>query len=162
MPFGLRNAAQTFQCFMDDVTYGLEGYFNLLDNIFIANQTEEHLQHLIALFQRLNDHCVIINPSKRLFSVPSLTFLGHSISAEGLAPAQEKVNTITNFTRPDTLHQLCWFLGMLKFYKLFIPKCADLATPLNTMLVSPKKGCPKALSWTTSMETAFQNKEALS
>lgn len=47
MTFGLRNAAQTFQRFMDEVTRGLDFVFVYIDDILIASRNEkEHNQHL--------------------------------------------------------------------------------------------------------------------
>lgn len=63
----------------------------------------------------------MINLSKCLFAVPSLTFLGHIISAEVLDPTQEKVSATTNFTRPNTQHQLRRFLSMLNFLGVSSP-----------------------------------------
>jgi len=54
MTFGLRNAAQTFQRFMDEVVRGLDFCYVYLDDILIALKTaEEHYEHLRRLFQRL-------------------------------------------------------------------------------------------------------------
>ena len=65
MPFGLRNAAQTFQRFMDQVCRGLDSVYVYLDDILVASETpEEHLAHLRALFDRLAQHGVTINPEK--------------------------------------------------------------------------------------------------
>jgi hypothetical protein len=47
MPFGLRNAGQSFQRFMDEVLSGLDFAFCYLDDILIgSSSTEEHMQHL--------------------------------------------------------------------------------------------------------------------
>jgi hypothetical protein len=54
MPFGLRNAGQTFQRLMDQVLRGLDFCFVYLDDILIASSSEaEHVQHLAEVFQRL-------------------------------------------------------------------------------------------------------------
>ena len=47
MPFGLRNAAQTFQRFIDEVLHGLDFVYAYIDDLLIASSSpEEHLQHL--------------------------------------------------------------------------------------------------------------------
>lgn len=51
MPFGLWNAAQTFQWFMD-VTQGLEGIFVYIDDILVASTSKEQESHLHVLFNR--------------------------------------------------------------------------------------------------------------
>jgi Reverse transcriptase (RNA-dependent DNA polymerase) len=54
MPFGLRNAAQSFQRIMDKVFAGLPFVFIYLDDILIASNTwEQHVQHLKQVFALL-------------------------------------------------------------------------------------------------------------
>ena len=54
MPFGLKNAAQAFQCLMDTACRGLSFVFVYLDDILIFSQSqEEHEAHLRQLFGRL-------------------------------------------------------------------------------------------------------------
>jgi hypothetical protein len=51
MSFGLRNSAQTFQRFIDEVTRDLESCFAYLDDILIASKSsEEHDRHLAYYF----------------------------------------------------------------------------------------------------------------
>ncbi|ROT62928.1 Gag-Pol polyprotein [Penaeus vannamei] len=89
MPFGLRNAAQTFQRFINDVTRGLEGVFAYIDDILVASISEaDHARHLRALFGRLQDAGVVINPGKCQFGVASLSFLGHTVTPKA-SPAGE-------------------------------------------------------------------------
>uniref|UniRef100_A0A5S6QRD6 Reverse transcriptase domain-containing protein n=1 Tax=Trichuris muris TaxID=70415 RepID=A0A5S6QRD6_TRIMR len=67
MPFGLRNAAQTFQRFMDEVARGLDFCYVYLDDILVASRSEqEHETHLKQLFQRLSEYGVKLNPEKCL------------------------------------------------------------------------------------------------
>ena len=53
MPFGLRNAALTFQCFSDDtVLRGLDFCYAYIDNILFTSKTpEEHLQNIRLVFE---------------------------------------------------------------------------------------------------------------
>ncbi|XP_064462354.1 uncharacterized protein LOC135372824 [Ornithodoros turicata] len=77
MPFGLRNAAQTFQQLIDQVLRGLDFAFAYLDDILVASNTEaEHHEHLRQFFARLQEYGVVINPNKCEFGVSSITFLG--------------------------------------------------------------------------------------
>jgi hypothetical protein len=62
MPFGLRNAAQTFQRFMNQVKRGLDLVFVCLDDVFIASRSpEEYLTYLKLLFQRVKDFGLNLN-----------------------------------------------------------------------------------------------------
>lgn len=80
MPFGLRNASQTFQRFVNRIFVDLEYVFVYLDDILVASSDiEEHKIHLRVVCQRLKDHFMRINPSKCEFGKAELTFLGYCI-----------------------------------------------------------------------------------
>jgi hypothetical protein len=60
MMFGLRNAAHTCQKFVDEITGGLDFIYAYIDDFLIASENEEqHREHLLILFKRLdeNDDC---------------------------------------------------------------------------------------------------------
>ncbi len=81
MPFGLRNSAQTFQRFIDNVLRGLDFSYAYVDDVLIASATpEEHLHHLRSVLERLSSHGVVINPNKCVFGASEICFLGHRIN----------------------------------------------------------------------------------
>ena len=85
MPFGLYNAAQTFQRFIDEVLRGLHFTHCYIDDVLIASTSEEeHKQHVQLVFERLSDYGIVINPVKRVFGVPELDFLGHHVDCHGI------------------------------------------------------------------------------
>jgi hypothetical protein len=93
MSFGLRNAAQTFQRFMDDILRDLNFCFAYLEDILAFSWSlEEHKQHLRALFNQLQRYGIIINPTECVFRAPEVTFLGYKVSAEGSQPLEDRVN----------------------------------------------------------------------
>ncbi|GAB1609921.1 uncharacterized protein LOC115213179, partial [Argonauta hians] len=70
MPYGLRNAANTFQRFMDNVLRGLDFVFVYIDDVLIASRSvSEHEAHLELLFQRLSEFGIVVNPNKCVFGV---------------------------------------------------------------------------------------------
>jgi hypothetical protein len=75
MPFGLRNAAQSFQRMMDKVFAGLPFVFIYLDDILIASATfQDHQQHLRQVFSLLTDNGLRINADKCDFSAALWNF----------------------------------------------------------------------------------------
>nr|VZI38582.1 unnamed protein product [Spirometra erinaceieuropaei] len=139
MPFGLRSAAQTFQRFIDRVLRGLPFVYAYIDDLLVASRNaEEHKEHLALVFDRLDQFGVVINPSKCVLGVPSLDFLGHNVDAHGLRPLSSKVRAIRDFPPPTSKRQLQRFLGMVNFYRRFLPNCADLMLPLTNFLSGPK------------------------
>ena len=155
MPFGLHNAAQTFQRFIDQVLHGLPFAYAYLDDLLIASaSTEEHHAHLRQILQRLSDHGLVLNPAKCVFGVSELDFLGHRVTAHGIRPLDDKVSAIQNFPQPSTLRGLREFLGMVNFYHRFIPNCAKILQPLNRLLSSPKHHSHQ-LAWDEEAAAAF-------
>ncbi|GFO32936.1 Pol polyprotein [Plakobranchus ocellatus] len=161
MPFGLKNAAQTFQRLMDSVLQGLSCAFVYLDDILVASSSEQqHLQDLRLVCSRLQDSGLVIKLEKCRFGQRSLAFLGHQVSQYGSIPLPSKVKAITNFPKPSTVKDLQEFLGMVNFYHRFIPHAASLLFPLHCAL--QKSHSQKGISWTADMDMAFAScKEAL-
>lgn len=126
MPFGLRNAAQTFQRFINEVLQGMEFCYAYLDDILVASQSEEeHKTHLRTLLARLQKFGVIINPAKCNFGKNQVRFLGYLVSEKGIEPPPERIAVIKDFPKPATKAQLRQFLGMINFYRRFIPGAAQ-------------------------------------
>ena len=154
MPFGLRNAAQTFQRFIDEVTRGLPFVFAYLDDILVASpDPQTHERHLRAIFQRLHDYGIVINQGKCLFGQSSLPYLGHLIDSTGIRPLQEKVEAVLSAPEPKTVKGLRRFLGQVTFYHRFIPNAAHIMAPLTDKL----KGAETAVEWDEATREAFAN-----
>jgi hypothetical protein len=142
MPFGLKNAAATFQRFIDVITQGLEGVVAFVDDILVASRTkEEHDVHLRALLQRLSDHGMRISPSKCEFHKHELKFLGCHVSADGVRPPNDRVQALAGLPAPRDHKELRRILGMFGFYQRFIPRFADIVAPLRRI--------PEDFVWST-------------
>ncbi|BHF60333.1 hypothetical protein SprV_0100329700 [Sparganum proliferum] len=158
MPFGLRNASQTFQRFVDRVLRGLPFVYAYIDDLLVASSTaEEHMEHLATVFDRLQQFGVVLNPSKCVFGVPSLEFLGHLVESHGIRPLPSKVAAIQDFPPPTSKRQLQRFLGVVNFYRRFLPNCADTILPLTSLLSGSK--CTFEL--TPAALTSFEQVKAL-
>ena len=161
MPFGLKNAAQGFQRFMDQVCRGLEDFlFVYIDDILVASTgAKEHRHHLHLLFRRLADHGLVVNVSKCTFGVEVIDFLGHRVTSRGVEPLPEWVEAIRQFPQPQNPKALSEFLGMVNFYHRFVPHAAALMNPLHGL--TNAKG--QEFQWTPQHRSAFDaTKEALS
>ncbi len=115
MPFGLCNVALSFQRFIDEVLRGLNFCFGYIDNLLIASATRnDHLKHVRTVFERLADYGLMINPSKSVFAVDSLDFLGHCVNSEGITPLEENVHSPAHFTASTLpVYRSCELLMML-------------------------------------------------
>ena len=144
MLFRLRNEASTFHRFIDNFVRRLDFVFAYLDNLLVASDTEEnHVKHLCQLFEQLGVYHVCINADKCVFGQNSLEFLGHLIDTNGIQPLSTKVETIQQISSLNSLRQLRHFLGMVNFYRRFIPNCANKLLPLTILLKAQKKKMPK-------------------
>jgi transposase InsO family protein len=141
MTFGLRNAAQTFQRFVDEMCRGLDFVYCYLDDFLIFSRSEaEHEEHLRKVFTRLQEYGMLINTSKCVFGASEVIFLGYFISEKGTRPLDAKVQAIKDFPPPSNVRQLRRYLGMLNFYRRFLPQAARVQAPLHAILTGNVKG----------------------
>ena len=91
-------------------------------------------------------------------------YLGHLVSSKGISPLPARVQSLMEFPPPSIkLACLQRFLGMLNYYRRFIPRLADKLTPLHAALSDPEKEKKKEILWSSDCEAAFLSaKEALS
>ncbi|KAL1114986.1 hypothetical protein AAG570_007809 [Ranatra chinensis] len=126
MCFGLRNASQTFQRFMDAIFRDLPYVFVYIDDILVSSVDHtEHEVHLREVIRRLAEQGLTLNLHKCLFGVHEVDFLGYRISSSGISPRQTKVEEITSYPRPETVNGLRKFLGMVNFYRRSLPHAGD-------------------------------------
>lgn len=156
MTFGLCNAAQTFQRFIHSVLRGLPFCFVYLDDVLVASKSEsEHLNHLREVFNKLQEFGLIINTEKCAFSKPEVIFLGHLVNQQGIQPSPDRITAINSYKRPDTVKGLRRFLGMINFYRKFLPNAAQKQIILNNYLTGNKKDGNRKINWTKESSDAF-------
>nr|XP_050029947.1 uncharacterized protein LOC126525987 [Dermacentor andersoni] len=142
--------------FINSVLHGLDFCHAYLDDLLIASTSpDEHEAHLRSVFQRLAEHGILVNTDKCELGAEKLTFLGHVVSSSGIQPHPDKVKAVEKFTRPTTKRQLREFLGLVNYYRRFVPRCAAVLHPLH-LLLSTHEGAARALLWTDDAEAAFQ------
>jgi hypothetical protein len=123
MPFGLTNAPATFQENMNTIFAPLLRKFVLVfvDDILIYSPSlETHLSHLQEVFNILREHNFLLKMSKCSFAQQSLEYLGHVISAAGVATDPTKIKAVQEWPTPTDLKQLRGFLGLSGYYRKFI------------------------------------------
>ncbi|GBN23680.1 Retrovirus-related Pol polyprotein from transposon 297, partial [Araneus ventricosus] len=156
MPFGLRNAAQTFQRFLDDILRDLN-CFAYLDDILIASiDHASHYRDLEQVFQRLNEKGLVLNIEKCIFGADKLPFLGCEVSKDGISPSKEKVEALVHYPQPQDVSSLRRFLAMLNFYRRFIPNAAEMQRILYDLVKGKKKRDKTTVDWSEAAVQAFQ------
>ena len=117
VPFGLAQAPSYFQQLMNQVLQGLDFAITYLDDIVIFSKNElEHLQHLETVFKRLQDAGLKLKKSKCDF----FRSLGHMLSAEGIQPLPEKLDSITNMPVQENQTKVKQFLGLVGYHRKFM------------------------------------------
>ncbi|BHF58389.1 hypothetical protein SprV_0100134100 [Sparganum proliferum] len=155
MPFGLRYAAQSFQRFIDEVLRGLSFTYVYIDVILVAcSSAEEHASHLRQISDRFQQHGLQLNVDKCIFDVYFLDFLGHHVDQHGITPLLEKVQSILSFPVPKTLTQLRRLIGLLNYYRRFIPHYAATLANLTDLLKSKAKPVELSPAAHSAFETA--------
>jgi hypothetical protein len=145
MAFGLRNAAQAIQQLKDNILMGLDYVFSFLDNDGVFSKfREQHWTHLRMLFAILASNDLALNLEKCVSAVSKLDFLGHRISAAGIAPLWDNVQVILDFPKPTDCKALQRFLGMMNFYRRFLP---STLRPLTAALAGNPKAHPGSQTW---------------
>ena len=153
MPFGITNGPPVFQRVINDILGGMrdKGVYTYIDDVIIVSSSyQEHLQSLVEVCDRLAARGMLLGTTKCHFFRDSIQYLGFRLTRDGIRPVQSKVDDILLETPPTTRKGVMRFLGVIGFYRRFIPACAVIATPLTDLL---KKDRP--FKWQSSQQKAF-------
>ena len=82
----------------------------------------------------MRQHLLEAKRSKCLFGQSSVDYLGHIISAQGLAVNPDKIEVIQQWLPPKTVKEVRSFLGLAGYYRRLIHHFAAIAGPLYNLL----------------------------
>ena len=123
-----------------------------LDDIIIYSRSEqEHLEHLEEIFIRLKAAGLKLKLEKCCFFKKHIQYLGHLISADGIQPLPEKLESIAKMPAQRNPKEVKQFLGLVGYYRKFVPRFADISRVLTHLT---KKDVE--FKWTTECEKCFQ------
>ena len=103
MPFGLTNVPATFQWLMNQLFSGEQWKFVFvyLDDLLIVLQSAaEHQEHIKKVLAQLHKAGLRLKPSKCRFAHTGADYLGHTLTAEGVVPNDQKVQAVKEFPQP--------------------------------------------------------------
>lgn len=119
---------------MFDIFQGCPGVKCCLDDIIILGTNEQdHLKNLQRVPQRISD-AGLKRYEKCVFGVHELSFVGHTVSVNGVSPLLSNVEVILEATAPSDRQSLSSFLGMMGYYSKFIKNYLDEVEPLRELL----------------------------
>ena len=157
MPFGLSNAASTFQRLMDFVLTGLHWSQCLvyLDDVIVFGRSfEEHQERLKTVLSRLKSAGLALKLSKCHWAKSEVKYLGHIINSRGVSPDPAKIEAVKNFPIPENRTDVRAFLGLASYYRRFIPNFASLAKPMTNL--TKTKG-QTSFRWSEEVQESFDN-----
>jgi len=133
-PFGIKTLTSVFQRVMSNLLSDFPFARSFVDDILIFSDTdEEHLEHVKAVIDRLTAACLTINVAKSRFGYSALRSLGHLITVNGLRPDPEKFAPLKTWPRPRTGTDIQSFLGLMNYFRDFIPLFASVSAPLDRL-----------------------------
>lgn len=153
VPFGLQSASSALVRAMQQILDQYEKFcFHYIDDILIFSENEEkHIKHLHIIMNALDSAGLKLNIEKCQFYQNSVQYLGYKIGQNGISIEEERLNEIKDYPRPKNLKMLRGFLGVLNYYKKFIPHLSELEVPLIELLRKDVKW-----NWEERREIAFQ------
>lgn len=155
LPFGLCNAPSTFMSMMHTVLRPFLDKFVIvfLDDILVYSKTPaEHLAHLEQVLSVLAANRLYAKPSKCTIASSTVDFLGHTLTPQGVAVDQRKVDAVQKWPEPANVHDVRSFLGLVGFYRRFIKKFSFIAAPLTDLTKASR-----TWSWSDDHRIAFEH-----
>lgn len=138
MPFGIKLAAEEYQRRQHEALQGLRGVSVIADDILVygcgntaKDAIADHDRNISALLQRAREVNLKLNRKKLRLKLPSVTYMGHLLTNEGLHPDPQKITAIQNMQTPTDIKSLQRLLGFVNYLSKFLPRLSDICEPLR-------------------------------
>ena len=120
MPFRLTKAPVTFQQLMETCLRDLNLNWCIIyldDIVIFSKDLASHLERLEAMLQKLEQAGLNLKPSKCELFQWQITYLGHSISAQGITTDESKIEAIKKWPTPTNVTEVQSFLMFMGYYR---------------------------------------------
>ena len=143
VPYGLTNSPPWMQRNISLALRGLEWKICVvwIDDIIIFSKShEEHLQHVSQVLDALRNAGLQVRLKKCKFAVSKVKYLGHVVSADGVAPLEDNVKDVRDCPEPTTVKEVQRVLGLFNYYRRFVKDFARLSRFLSAYLKGNPSG----------------------
>ena len=146
---------------MDGLLINRNDYtFVYIDDVAVfSNSWDEHIYHLITVFDVLLNAGLTIQAAKAQLATTSFIFLGHRVGGGYISPHEAKISNVREFIQPRSKEDVWAFIGLINYYRRFIPHISTLSASLTDLLQLHK---PYPVDRTEDCASAFAaSKQAL-
>ena len=127
------------------------------DDIIICGRDKDQcVERLTGAVERLEAATHQFTPIGDVPAVSKAPPPGYVVSADGVRCDPQQVEQIRNWPTPQTARQVRQFLGVVNYYRRFVPNYAAVAKPLHA--VSRRRS---NFEWTDECEQAFRTLRAI-
>lgn len=156
MVMGLKNSAATLQRVIEGILKGLSGkvVFVYLDDVGMPEDDFKKAVGLIVeVLSRFMKAYLAISASKCKFLMEKIPFLGHLLDKHGYRPGTVKTQQILDFPQPTNREELVRFIGMVNYFRRFIPHFTEEIWDLE----NEKNAKARGYQWNEKMQAGFVN-----
>ncbi|KAF0036589.1 hypothetical protein F2P81_011901 [Scophthalmus maximus] len=142
---------------MEGLLQGIPRVAIFLDDILLTGKDDkEHLQTLTMVLKWLQEAGLRLKRTKCVFMSEEVIFLGHKVDATGLHPVHEKVKMIKEAPSPSNVAELKAYLGLLNYYKKFLPNLSTVLAAVHELLQKDTKW-----QWGDAQQASFKKSKEL-
>ena len=157
LPFGIKSAPEVYQKIISEMVQDIDGCEAIVDDILIwGKDMTEHDERLKRVLSRAREYNLKLNKSKCEFRKDQVTYVGHTLSSEGVKPDVEKVRAVKEMSAPQNKKELMTFMGFIQYLGKFLPNLSEIGAPLRVLLEKETEW-----HWETPQEKSFQMLKSL-
>ena len=157
MPYGVKGGPATFQRLMNKLLGRYSFIVVYIDDICVFSNTwEDHLLHIKILFDIMRDSNLTLNLEKSVFANAEIVFLGFKIGRGTLLPKDRNVEAIQQLKTPVCKRDIQRILGVIGYFRRFVPNFSILSAPLTNLLQKNVK-----FVWNVECEESFKKLKAI-
>ncbi|UYV82313.1 hypothetical protein LAZ67_21001683 [Cordylochernes scorpioides] len=135
MPYGFSSAPEIFQRIIHQLYLGVPNVVTYMDDVLIYSDSEtEHLKILGQVLEIAKENGLKFDKTKTQLMQPSVRYLGHIVSTEGIRPLESKVKAILDMPGPQDKKALQRFLGMVTYLAKYLPNLSDKTANMRLLL----------------------------